>query len=274
MPTRTEKLAQAECAPFGTESDLGVDRVIGRQSPIRTTCGACNLMNVAIASGSDATTPSRSIFPVRSMMQHPGGGGAERLPHLVGRGRAFEIILGANDFDGDTAERYGYVNRALPDAELDGFVDALARRIASFDQRAITTAKNFVNQVSRCHPPTRSSTPSPPLRPRSRGPKRNSESKLCWSADCNATPTSRNDGPRCSAHFSRLSHQGRSRFASATDCSVLFGGFIATMPGSDFSGPCIRSNTDQVSARTAEMCVIHNSIKIDSAIQSTPHSLP
>src|ERR1700757_775095 len=79
---------------------------------------------------------------------HPGGGGAERLPHLVGRSRALEIVLGANDFDGDTAERYGYVNRALPDAELDSFVDALARRIASFDQRAIAAAKNLVNQVS------------------------------------------------------------------------------------------------------------------------------
>ena len=79
---------------------------------------------------------------------HPGGGGAERLPHLVGRGRALEIILGANDFDGVTAERYGYINRALPDAELDGFVDALARRIASFDRRAIAAAKDLVNQVS------------------------------------------------------------------------------------------------------------------------------
>jgi enoyl-CoA hydratase/carnithine racemase len=79
---------------------------------------------------------------------HPGGGGAERLPHLVGRGRALEIVLGANDFDGDTAERYGYVNRSLPDTELDGFVDALARRIASFDRRAIAAAKNLVNQVS------------------------------------------------------------------------------------------------------------------------------
>lgn len=79
---------------------------------------------------------------------HPGGGGTERLPHLVGRGRALEIILGANDFDGETAERYGYVNRALPDAELDDFVDRLARRIASFDRRAIAAAKNLVNQVS------------------------------------------------------------------------------------------------------------------------------
>jgi len=79
---------------------------------------------------------------------HPGGGGTERLPPLVGRGRALEIILGANDFDGDTAAQYGYVNRALPDQELDGFVDALARRIATFDGRAIAAAKRLVNQVS------------------------------------------------------------------------------------------------------------------------------
>jgi enoyl-CoA hydratase/carnithine racemase len=79
---------------------------------------------------------------------HPGGGGTERLPHLVGRGRALEIVLGASDFDGDTAEGYGYVNRALPDAELDGFIEALARRIASFDRRAIAAAKNLINQVS------------------------------------------------------------------------------------------------------------------------------
>jgi enoyl-CoA hydratase/carnithine racemase len=79
---------------------------------------------------------------------HPGGGGAERLPHLVGRGRALEIVLSGNDFDGDTAERYGYINRALPDAELDGFVDALARRIASFDRPAIAAAKNLINAVS------------------------------------------------------------------------------------------------------------------------------
>jgi enoyl-CoA hydratase/carnithine racemase len=79
---------------------------------------------------------------------NPGGGGTERLPLLVGRGRALEIILGGNDFDGDIAERYGYVNRALPDAELDGFVDTLARRIASFDRRPIAAAKNLINQVS------------------------------------------------------------------------------------------------------------------------------
>src|SRR5258708_6515642 len=79
---------------------------------------------------------------------HPGGGGTERLPQLVGRGRALEIILGANDFDGETAERYGYVNRALPDVELAAFVHVLARRIASFDRRPIAAAKNLINQLS------------------------------------------------------------------------------------------------------------------------------
>src|SRR5882672_7182654 len=79
---------------------------------------------------------------------HPGGGGTERLPLLVGRGRALEIVLGGSDFDGETAERYGYVNRALPSSELDGFVDALARRIASFDRRPIAAAKNLINEVS------------------------------------------------------------------------------------------------------------------------------
>src|SRR5712672_798868 len=79
---------------------------------------------------------------------HPGGGGTERLPLLVGRGRALEIVLGGNDFDGETAERYGYVNRALPDSELDGFVDVFARRIASFDRRPIAAAKDLINHVS------------------------------------------------------------------------------------------------------------------------------
>src|SRR3989442_2389339 len=79
---------------------------------------------------------------------NPGGGATERLPLLVGRGRALEIVLGANDFDGDTPERYGYVKLALSDAELDGFVDVLARRIAAFDRRPIAAAKNLMNQVS------------------------------------------------------------------------------------------------------------------------------
>jgi len=65
----------------------------------------------------------------------PGGGPMARLSRLMGRGRALEVILSANDVSGDLAERYGYVNRSLPDADLDGFVDALATRIATFDKQ-------------------------------------------------------------------------------------------------------------------------------------------
>src|SRR5438552_12951835 len=78
----------------------------------------------------------------------PGGGPMARLPRLMGRGRALEVLLGADDIGGDLAELYGYVNRALPDVELDAFVDALAMRIASFDKQAIAETKNFVNVAS------------------------------------------------------------------------------------------------------------------------------
>jgi enoyl-CoA hydratase/carnithine racemase len=78
----------------------------------------------------------------------PGGGPMARLPRLVGRGRALEILLAADEMNGELAERYGYVNRALPDAELDGFVEALATRIASFDQQTLVDTKQLVNQIS------------------------------------------------------------------------------------------------------------------------------
>ena len=78
----------------------------------------------------------------------PGGGPMARLPRLVGRGRALEILLGADDIHGELAERYGYVNRSVPDAELDSFVDALAMRIASFDKEAIADTKRLVNAAS------------------------------------------------------------------------------------------------------------------------------
>ena len=78
----------------------------------------------------------------------PGGGPMARLPRLVGRGRALEILLGADDVRGDLAERYGYVNRSFPDAELDSFVDALAMRIASFDKQAIADTKRLVSAAS------------------------------------------------------------------------------------------------------------------------------
>lgn len=74
----------------------------------------------------------------------PGGTGTQRLPRLLGRGRAMEVILGAIDLDAETAERWGYLNRALPPDELRPFVDALARRIAGFPAGAIARAKRAV----------------------------------------------------------------------------------------------------------------------------------
>jgi enoyl-CoA hydratase/carnithine racemase len=78
----------------------------------------------------------------------PGGGPLARLSRLMGRGRALEVILGADDVPADLAERYGYVNRSLPDADIDGFVDALAIRIASFDKQTILDTKRLVNIAS------------------------------------------------------------------------------------------------------------------------------
>jgi enoyl-CoA hydratase/carnithine racemase len=78
----------------------------------------------------------------------PGAGGVQHLARLLGRGRAMEAILGADDFDAEMAERYGWVNRALPDADLDAFVARLARRIASFPVDGVRTAKRVLNELT------------------------------------------------------------------------------------------------------------------------------
>jgi enoyl-CoA hydratase/carnithine racemase len=75
----------------------------------------------------------------------PGGSGTQRLPRLIGRARALEVILGCEDVPADLAERWGYLNRALPAAELGPFVERLARRIASFPGGAIALAKASVD---------------------------------------------------------------------------------------------------------------------------------
>ncbi|WUH92869.1 enoyl-CoA hydratase/isomerase family protein [Streptomyces sp. NBC_00433] len=75
----------------------------------------------------------------------PGGNPMGRLARLVGRGRAMEIMLGADDFPAGLAAAYGYVNRVLPAGELDGFVDAFARRVAGFDKVAVAEAKALLD---------------------------------------------------------------------------------------------------------------------------------
>jgi enoyl-CoA hydratase/carnithine racemase len=78
----------------------------------------------------------------------PGAGGTVRLAQLLGRGRALEVCLGGADFDADTAERYGWINRAVADAELEAFIEALARRIASFPAAGIAHIKAVVDSLS------------------------------------------------------------------------------------------------------------------------------
>jgi enoyl-CoA hydratase/carnithine racemase len=78
----------------------------------------------------------------------PGAGGVQHLGRLLGRGRAMEVILGAADVDAEVAERYGWINRALPDAELDAFVARLARRIASFPAEAVRSTKQVLNGLT------------------------------------------------------------------------------------------------------------------------------
>lgn len=78
----------------------------------------------------------------------PGAGGTARLTRLLGRARASEIILGGDDFSAEEAERYGWINRALPPAELSAFVERLARRIAGFPALALQEAKRTIQAVS------------------------------------------------------------------------------------------------------------------------------
>ncbi|HET9255781.1 MAG TPA: enoyl-CoA hydratase-related protein, partial [Pseudonocardiaceae bacterium] len=78
----------------------------------------------------------------------PGAGGVQHLARLLGRGRAMEAILGADDFGAEAAEAYGWINRALPDADLDAFVARLARRIASFPAGAVRSAKRAINELT------------------------------------------------------------------------------------------------------------------------------
>src|SRR5271170_481711 len=75
----------------------------------------------------------------------PGGGAMQRLPLLVGRARALEIVLGGDDFDAETAERYGWINRSIPEAALDAFVANFVRRVLSFDKQVLSVAKATIN---------------------------------------------------------------------------------------------------------------------------------
>src|SRR6202008_1970104 len=98
---------------------------------------------IALAMDMSFAALGKAIFgqPEVAIGLVPGGGSTQRLPRLMGRGRALEVLLGCNDFSAELAERYGYINRALPADELTPFVEKLARRIAAFPAHAIAHTK-------------------------------------------------------------------------------------------------------------------------------------
>ena len=79
----------------------------------------------------------------------PGGTGTQKLPRLIGRNRAIEIILGGVDMQADEAERWGYLNRALPADEIGPYVTRLAKRITSFPVEAVRLAKEAINSATK-----------------------------------------------------------------------------------------------------------------------------
>ena len=80
--------------------------------------------------------------------QVPGGGAAQHLTRLMGRARALEVMLSAEDYDAELAERYGWINRALPADSLDDFVSSLAHRIAGFPATGLAVVKERVNAIA------------------------------------------------------------------------------------------------------------------------------
>jgi len=103
---------------------------------------------IALAMDMSFAALGKAIFsqPEAAVGLVPGGGSTQRLPRLMGRGRALEVLLGCNDFSAELAERYGYINRALPADELTSFVEALAHRIASFPAHTIAHVKAAVDR--------------------------------------------------------------------------------------------------------------------------------
>lgn len=143
----------AELPPKSTELNVFYQMVERLRTLPKATIG--KLEGIARGGGSEFLLSLDMRFAAlgRSVLCQPevsggiitGGGGSQRLPRLIGRSRALEVLLGACDFPADLAERYGYINRALPPEELTSFVEKLAYRIASFPAHAIALMKASVD---------------------------------------------------------------------------------------------------------------------------------
>ncbi len=139
LPAWPDLATRLTCAPFVTIAEIrGRARGVGSEFAL-----ACDLR---------FASRGKAVFgqPEVGTGLVPGGGSIEVLSALAGRSRTLEIILGSEDFDADTAERYGWINRARPDAELPEFVDRLARRIASFEQPASSRPRHRSTDGQAC----------------------------------------------------------------------------------------------------------------------------
>ena len=148
------QIAEALPSPTGYAAWVDITVRLSRLSAVTISA----IRGIARGAGSEfaLATDIRFASREKAILSHfevgagvvPGGGPMARLPRLMGRGRALEVLLGADDIPGDLAERYGYVNRSFPDSELDAFVESLASRIASFDKQAISETKRFADVAS------------------------------------------------------------------------------------------------------------------------------
>jgi enoyl-CoA hydratase/carnithine racemase len=138
-PTRSFRLTQTIGERFRNMPKVTIAKIEGRARGGGSEIALAVDMSFAAAGKAVFCHPEVAVGLV------PGGGATQRLPRLIGRGRALEVLLGCNDLSADLAERYGYINRALPPEELTPFVDKLAYRIASFPGHAIAHIKTAVD---------------------------------------------------------------------------------------------------------------------------------
>ena len=138
--TRSFRLTQMIGERFRNMPKVTIAKIEGRAR------GGGN--EIALAMDMSFAAVGKAIFgqPEVAVGLVPGGGSTQRLPRLVGRGRALEVLLGCDDFSAELAERYGYINRALPANELTPFVERLAHRIASFPAHTIAHVKAAVDR--------------------------------------------------------------------------------------------------------------------------------
>src|SRR3984885_11609095 len=138
--TRSFRLTQMIGERFRNMPKVTIAKVEGRAR------GGGN--EIALAMDMCFAAVGKAIFgqPELAVGLVPGGGSTQRLPRLVGRGRALEVLVGCHDFSAELAERYGCINRALPADEVTPFVERLAHRIASFPAHTIAHVKAAVNR--------------------------------------------------------------------------------------------------------------------------------